>query len=81
MRSLLGAALAGLDRSAEAEPLLLSGYQGLLQRRDKIPLANQPALEQAAGRVLRLYQDWGKPQLADEWRERLQRELPAGRTP
>jgi len=35
--SLLGESLAGQRKYAEGEPLLLSGYAGLLQRNDAIP--------------------------------------------
>ena len=34
--SLLGASLAGQKKYAEAEPLLLEGYQGMLARKDRI---------------------------------------------
>jgi tRNA A-37 threonylcarbamoyl transferase component Bud32 len=43
---LLGASLAGLGRHAEAEPLLASGYQNLLQKKDSIPLEQRGKLEQ-----------------------------------
>ena len=38
-RSLLGGSLLGQKKYAEAEPLLLSGYEGMKQREDKIPAA------------------------------------------
>jgi hypothetical protein len=36
--SLLGASLAGQKKYAEAEPLLLEGYQGMAARKDRIEL-------------------------------------------
>ena len=38
-RSLLGGSLLGQKKYAEAEPLLLSGYEGMKQREDKISRA------------------------------------------
>jgi tetratricopeptide (TPR) repeat protein len=68
--SLLGQSLAGERRYGEAEPLLLSGYQGLIQRRDKISAINRPYVESAGGRIVQFYVEWGKPEKAREWRER-----------
>jgi hypothetical protein len=44
---MLGAALAGLGKSSEAEPLLISGYQGMLERQNSIPAGNRGDLERA----------------------------------
>jgi hypothetical protein len=71
-QSLLGAALAGQGKYSEAEPLLLSGYEGLIQKESKIPFANRSALEQAVNRIVELYRDWGKPEKAAEWRNEAQ---------
>jgi tetratricopeptide (TPR) repeat protein len=68
--SLLGQSLAGERRYGEAEPLLLSGYQGLIQRRDKMSAINRPYVESAGGRIVQFYVEWGKPEKAREWRER-----------
>jgi predicted Ser/Thr protein kinase len=46
-QSMLGASLAGLGRSAEAEPLLKAGYRGMLERQNSIPAEYRPDLEQA----------------------------------
>jgi hypothetical protein len=46
-QSMLGASLAGLGRSAEAERLLISGYRGMLERQNSIPAEYRPDLEQA----------------------------------
>src|SRR5689334_22787803 len=36
-RSILGGSLLGQKKYSEAEPLLLSGYEGIKQREDKLP--------------------------------------------
>ncbi len=45
--SLLGAALAGEKKYAEAEPLLLAGYQGMLSRKEKMGVPNLNHLDRA----------------------------------
>jgi eukaryotic-like serine/threonine-protein kinase len=70
--SLLGQSLLAERKYAQAEPLLLSGYQGLLQRRDKISAPNRPYVASAGARIVRLYVEWGQPKKAEEWRNRLQ---------
>ena len=72
-QSLLGGALAGEGKYEEAERLLLSGYDGLIQRESKIPWPLRWAVEQAGDRIVQLYQDWSKPEKAAEWRARLRR--------
>jgi tetratricopeptide (TPR) repeat protein len=46
-QSLLGATLVRRDRLIEAEPLLTSGYQGLISRQSAIPVENQRVLDEA----------------------------------
>jgi non-specific serine/threonine protein kinase/serine/threonine-protein kinase len=70
--SLLGAALAGEGKYVEAEPLLLSGYEGLNRREPRVPWPNRVALQQALDRLIQLYDDWGKPQNAAQWKQRSQ---------
>jgi tetratricopeptide (TPR) repeat protein len=45
--SLLGASLAGRKDYAEAEPLLLEGYNGMLARKDRIPVPERYHLDLA----------------------------------
>ncbi len=71
-QSLLGASMAGQKKYAEAEPLLLSGYQGMLQREATIPASERLQLERAGQWIVQLYQEWGKPEQAAEWRDKLQ---------
>jgi len=68
-QSLLGAALAGERKYAEAEPLLLSGYRGLQQRRNFMPFENRGNVQRARQEILRLYEQWGKAEQATNWRK------------
>jgi eukaryotic-like serine/threonine-protein kinase len=67
-QSLLGASLAGQNQYAEAEPLLVSGYQGMLQREAAIPLEDRLVLSQAGERIVQLHEKWEKPDKAAECR-------------
>jgi serine/threonine protein kinase len=71
-RSKLGESLAGQKRYAEAEPLLLQGYEGLAAHAPSVPRPNASPyafeLADALNRLVRLYDDWGKPEKAAEWR-------------
>jgi len=66
--SLLGASLAGQKKYAEAEPLLLAGYEGMATRKDRMAAPDWYHLERARGWIARLYQAWGKPKKAAEWK-------------
>jgi eukaryotic-like serine/threonine-protein kinase len=70
--SLLGASLAGQKKYAAAEPLLLSGYQGLAQRAATIPAADRSVVRLGEDWIVKLYRDWGKPEEAVTWRARLE---------
>jgi hypothetical protein len=77
-KSLLGASLAGQKRYAEAEPLLVSGYDGLKERQAAIEAAYRFVLAESAERIVTLYRAWGKPAQAAEWQSKLQvRKSPA----
>jgi eukaryotic-like serine/threonine-protein kinase len=77
--SLLGQSLAGERRYADAEPLLISGYQGLLERRAKIPAVSQPDVDSAVAQIVLLYEDWLKPDQAAEWPAKLKSDQPASK--
>ena len=68
--SLLGASLSGEKNYAEAEPLLLEGYQGMLALKDRIDVPDRYHLELAHQWLVQLYQAWGKPDKAAEWKKR-----------
>jgi hypothetical protein len=68
----LGASLSGQSKFAEAEQQLVSGYQGLMQREATIPFEDRPALTHAGDSIVHLYESWGKPEKASDWRVKLQ---------
>ena len=68
--SLLGAALAAQKKYSEAEPLLLSGYQGMKARKDRIDVPDWYHLDHAREWLVQLYQATGKPDKAAEWRKK-----------
>jgi tetratricopeptide (TPR) repeat protein len=69
--SLLGDSLMTQKKYADAEPLLLAGYEGMKQREDMIPAPPKIHLTEALERLVQLYEAWGKKDQADEWRKKL----------
>jgi tetratricopeptide (TPR) repeat protein len=71
--SLLGGSLAGQAKYAEAEPLLRQGYDGLVQRQASMPpILNAPRrVTESLDRLVQLYEAWGKPAQAAEWKKNL----------
>jgi tetratricopeptide (TPR) repeat protein len=69
--SLLGGVRLAQGRYAEAEPLLVHGYEGMMVRQARIPASNKPRLLEAAERIVRLYEAWGRPDKATEWKSKL----------
>ena len=67
--SLLGASLAGQKKYAEAEPLLLEGYQGMAARKDRIGVPDWYHIDRAREWIVQLYQASGKPDKAAGWRK------------
>jgi hypothetical protein len=72
-RSMLGGAFLGQKKHADAEPLLLKGYDGMKERESSIPLQARVRLTQAVERLVRLYEAWDRPEQAKMWRDRLPR--------
>jgi tetratricopeptide (TPR) repeat protein len=62
--STLGYCLLTLGRFDEAEPLLLGGYEGLRANQGDGFLETRLTV----GRIVALYEAWGKPGQADAWR-------------
>ncbi len=74
----LGEAVMGQGRYAEAEPLLVGGYEGLHAPATKVPAMARRFLAESGARVVRLYDAWRKPEEARIWRKKLGLvELPA----
>jgi serine/threonine protein kinase len=71
--NLLGASLAGQKDYAKAEPLLLESCQGLQQRQASLtPYLNAPRrITEAHERLVQLYDAWGNPAQAAEWKQKL----------
>ena len=70
-RSQLGASLVGQRKYADAEPLLLQGYEGMKAGVNALSRLERPLVEQAGERVLELYTAWGKTEKAALWRAKL----------
>jgi tetratricopeptide (TPR) repeat protein len=61
--SMLGEALCGQGKHAEAEALLVEGYEKMAPP-EPLTVRKREALE----RIVKLYEAWGKPEKAAEWR-------------
>ncbi len=68
-RGMLGASLAGLHQFTEAEPLLLSSRQALLDAIESIPFENRTVLDKSRVWIVEMYDSWGKPEEAAAWRD------------
>jgi hypothetical protein len=75
--AMLGSALLGQKKLAEAEPLLLEGYQGLKDREAAIPPQGKIRVKEALYRLVALYVAWEKPAEAAKWQAILEPEPPA----
>jgi tetratricopeptide (TPR) repeat protein len=71
-RSILGEALMDQSKFADAEGMLISGYEGMKQHEASIPAADKPRLVKALERIVKLYQGWGKADRAEQWRKTLE---------
>ncbi|MGL4555817.1 MAG: protein kinase domain-containing protein [Gemmataceae bacterium] len=71
MRALLGHALARQERYAEAEPLFLGGYAEMESQRGKAVTVITLQISETVRRLVRLYEDWGRPDDAAKWRAKL----------
>jgi hypothetical protein len=67
-RSVLGARLLGLGKTAEAEPLLRSGYEGLAKRRAAIPALDRPCLAAALDRLIAFSEATGEADDVKAWK-------------
>lgn len=71
-QSLLGGALLGQKKYADAEPLLLAGYEGLKQREKTIPPKDKICISEAIERLVQHYQATEKKDEAAKWRKTLE---------
>jgi serine/threonine protein kinase len=81
VRSLLGSALLGQKKYAEAEPLLLQGYDGMKAREAKIRPRSKVCLTEALERLVQLYEAVDKKDEAVKWRKQLEERKAARNKP
>jgi eukaryotic-like serine/threonine-protein kinase len=67
----LGTALLGQRKFADAEPMLVQGYEGLKAREGQMAPPDRRRVVERGEQVVRLYEIWGQPEKAAEWRTRL----------
>jgi serine/threonine protein kinase/tetratricopeptide (TPR) repeat protein len=70
-QSMLGGSLLEQKKYAEAEPFLLSGYEGMKQREEKISAAVKGRIQEALQRLVQLYEATGQSEKAVEWNRTL----------
>ncbi len=76
--SMLGASLTGQKKYQEAEPLVIDGYEAMIQRKATMPAGSSPALDQAGQRIAQLYRSWGNAEKAAAWTKTLVRVKSSG---
>jgi non-specific serine/threonine protein kinase/serine/threonine-protein kinase len=69
--SMLGGSLLGQKKFPAAEPLLLSGYEGMKQRADIIPANGKVRLQECIQRLVQLYKATDQSEKAAEWNKKL----------
>ncbi len=77
-RSTLGGSLRGQQKYAEAEPLVLSGYERLKAREATIPEQGKVRLHEALDRLIELYTVTDKPDEVQKWQAERAKYPPAG---
>ena len=70
-RSMLGGNLLAQRRYGEAEPLLVSGYEGIKQREQRIPFHRRESSGKALARLVQLYEATDRPDQAAQWKQKL----------
>src|SRR5262249_39391390 len=65
--SVLGDVLCGRHRYAEAEPLLLRGYEGMKHQEAALPANEKRRMAEAGARVVRFYEVTNQPVKARAW--------------
>jgi tetratricopeptide (TPR) repeat protein len=66
-RRMLGSALLGQRRYADAEPLLLKGYEGMKEREKSIPAPGRIRILEALDGLIELYTATNKPEEVKKW--------------
>ena len=65
--SMLGGALLGQKKYADAEPLLLKGYLGMKEREKSIPPLGSTLLSDALDRLIQLYTETNQLDAVKKW--------------
>jgi eukaryotic-like serine/threonine-protein kinase len=76
IRNLLGGTLLAQKKYADAEPLLVQGYEGMKQAEAMMIAPWRFRLTEAGERVVRYYEETNQPEKARVWREKLKPKLP-----
>ena len=71
-KSMLGGALLGQKKYADAEPLLLAGYEGMKKQEATVPPQGKIRMSEAVERLVQLYEATGKKDEAARWRQQRQ---------
>src|SRR5262249_23717053 len=69
-RAMLGATLLGKRKFDEAEPLLISGYEGMRERENNIRERNK-VLAEILQNIVQLFEATSRPEEASDWRTKL----------
>ena len=69
-QAILGASLVGERKYEEAEPILTSAYDGLVEKRESMLAEFRPTIAGWGERIVAMYESWGRPEKAAEWREK-----------
>jgi hypothetical protein len=69
--AILGASLAGQNKYADGEPMLLSGYAGMVRCQTNIPAGSRFKVKSAGTWIVRLYADSHRKRNVEGWREKL----------
>jgi serine/threonine protein kinase/tetratricopeptide (TPR) repeat protein len=69
----LGSNLLAQARYADAEPLLLQGYEGMKKREAEIVPESRPRITEALEKLVQLHDAWNKPAAAAKWRQELEK--------
>ena len=64
---MLGETLLGQKKYADAEPLLLKGYEGMKKREKTIPKGGETRIPEALDRLIELYTATNKPDEVKKW--------------
>jgi hypothetical protein len=67
-QSMLGGALLGQKKYAEAEPLLVKGYEGMKARERDVLQQGVTRIPEALDRLIELYVTTNKPEEVKKWR-------------